>query len=150
MPDDRFAGRPDDERLFERLPANAKSLLPFLQLVMRDDCTLHRKAFHVLGLFSQEAHGNQQRKVRVDVARRLEAPVQLPLDRFPDRIPFGPDCHAALDWRVVRELRGLNHVEIPLGIILCAGFDVLGHRGFVGYGLIAEGQRGRRWLHVGS
>jgi hypothetical protein len=83
----------------------------------------------MLGFPGQKAHRNQQREIGVDVPGRLKAPIELPLDRFPDGISFGPDGHAPLHRRVVRELRGLDHVEIPLGIILRAGFDVLGHRG---------------------
>ena len=50
-------------------------------------------------------------------------------DRFPDRISFGPDDHAAAHRRIIGELGGFDHVHIPLGVVLGAGFDVFGHEG---------------------
>ena len=56
-------------------------------------------------------------KVRVDVAGRLEAIVELPLDVLPDRVAVRPDDHAALDRRVVGQLRLADDIQIPAGEI---------------------------------
>ena len=55
--DDRFRGRTDDQLLFELLAA-----------AVRDVGDLRREALDVLRLLVQQALGNEQREVRVDVA----------------------------------------------------------------------------------
>ena len=79
---------------------------------------LRRKALDVLGLAHQQAFRDEQRKVGVDVAGRLEPSIERLLDQLPDRIAVRTDDHAALDRRVVGELRLPNHVEIPLREVL--------------------------------
>ena len=100
--DDRFRRRPDDERLLELLVA-----------AVRDPGDLRREAFDVLRLLHQQALGNEQREVRVDVAGRLEPRVERLLDQLPDRVAVRPDDHAALDRRVVGQLRAADDVEVP-------------------------------------
>ena len=94
---------------------------------------------------------DQQGEIGVDVAGFLEAAVEVALDGLPDRVAVGPDDHAAADRRIIGELRGLDDVEVPLGVIVGAGFDVLGHEdscvgneGFFckGGGLGMQGGRG--------
>ena len=60
-PDDRFRRRPDDQLLLELLAA-----------AVRHVGDLRRKALDVLGFLVQQAFGDEQRKVRVDVAGRLD------------------------------------------------------------------------------
>ena len=62
---------------------------PLLELLVAapgDPGDLRRKALDVLRLLHQQALGDEQREVRVDVARRLEAPVELLLDQLPDGV----------------------------------------------------------------
>ena len=69
--DDRLAGRPDDQRLFElarpgrSLPSGAR-----LQPMMRDDRAFLGEALDVLGFLLQEAERDEQREVGVLVAGR--------------------------------------------------------------------------------
>ena len=105
--DDHFRRRTDDERLGELLVAS-----------LGDPGDLRREPFDVLLLLHQEARRNEQRKVGVDVAGRLEPLVERLLDQLPDRIAVRTDRHAALDRRVIGELRAPDDVEIPLREVL--------------------------------
>src|SRR3712207_7377706 len=49
---------------------------------------------------------------------------QVALDGLPDGIPLRTDDHAPLHRRIVGELGRLDHVKVPLGVILGARFDV--------------------------
>ena len=102
-----FRGRPDDELLLELLVA-----------AVRDPGDLRREPLDVLGLAHQQALGNEQRKVRVDVAGRLEPAVERLLDQLPDGVAVRPDHHAALDGRVVGQLRAPDDVEVPAREVL--------------------------------
>ncbi len=131
IPDHCFAGRPNHQRLLQ-LPARLQALFPLLQFGMRDHRALHGKPFHMLGLLGQKTLRNEQGKIRVDVSGLLEPPIQIPLHRLPDGVALGPDDHAPLDRTVIRKLGRLDDVEIPLCVILTAGFDVFGH----GWGML--------------
>ena len=125
--DDGFGGGADDERLFELAGGDEFAVGAFLQFRVRDDGALHGEAFYMFGLFGQERLGDQEGEVGVDVAGLLEAAVEVALDAFPDGETFGADDHAAFDGGIVGELGGLDDVEVPLGVILGAGFDIFGH-----------------------
>jgi hypothetical protein len=66
-----------------------EALLALLELECGDDGALHREALDVLGLLREEALGDEQREVGVDVAGRLEAAVEVALDRLPDGVALG-------------------------------------------------------------
>ena len=62
----------------------------------------------------------------------LKRAVERLLDQLPDRVAVRPDDHAALDGRVVGQLRAADDVEIPAGKVLRAGSDFGDERvGFV-------------------
>ena len=73
--DDRLRRRTHDEPLFELFGA-----------ALCHPRHLRRKAFDMLGLAHQQALGNEQREVRVDVPRCLEAAVEPLLNQLPYRI----------------------------------------------------------------
>ena len=93
---------PDDQPLFEVLGA-----------ALGHPGHLRREALDVLGLLQQQALGNQQREVGVDVAGRLDPVVELPLDQLPDGVAVRPDDHEALDRRIVGQLGLADDVQIP-------------------------------------
>src|SRR6185437_2709462 len=73
----------------------------------------------------EEALGDEEREVGVDVAGLLDAAVQVGLDRLPYGVAVGADDHAALHGAVVGHLGLQDHVEIPLREVLAAGRDLL-------------------------
>ena len=111
--EDRLGGGPDDQLFLELLGA-----------APGDPGDLRRKALDVLRLAHQQALGNEEREVRVHVARGLEPIVQLALDVFPDGVAVRPDHHAALDRRVVGQFRLADDVQIPAGEIGGLGSDL--------------------------
>ena len=105
--DDGFRGRTDDQLLLELFRAS-----------FRHPGHLRREAFDMLGLAHDQALGNEQREVRVDVPGLLEAPIEILLNQLPDGVAVRTDDHAALDRRVVGQLRAPDDVQIPAGEIL--------------------------------
>ena len=69
----------DVGRMIERL-------LELLAAAVRDDRDFGREPLDVLRLLVQEALGNEQREVRVLVARRLEHVVERALHPLPDAV----------------------------------------------------------------
>ena len=92
-----------------------------LQAVMRDNRAFFGEPFDVRRLLLDIADRNKQRKIGVLVARRLDHPVQLVLDIFPDAVAPWLDHHAASDIRVFREVSGADHLLVPLGEIFDSG-----------------------------
>ena len=82
--DDRFAGRPHDQRFFERTGGNQPAVGTGFESMVRDDRTFLGKALDMFRLFFQEAHRNEQRKVGIFVSRLLEHAVQHALHVFPE------------------------------------------------------------------
>ena len=74
-PDDGFGRGPHDQRLIEILAA-----------ALGDEGHLRRKALDVLGLPHDQALRDEERKVRVHVARLLEPRVEPLLDQLPHRV----------------------------------------------------------------
>ena len=132
-PDHHFGGRAHDQFLLEVLVAAA-----------RHPRHLRRESVDMFLLFHEQAFGNEQREIRVDVARRLESRVQEALDVLPDRVAVRTDDHAALDRRVVGHLGALHHVEVPLGKILRTRRDRRHER----VGLVAWGRFHRLCLLI--
>ena len=79
---------------------------------------LRGEAFDVLGFLHQQALGNEEREVGVDVAGRLEAAVEPLLHQLPDRVAVRPDHHAPLDRRVVGQLGAADDVDVPAAEVL--------------------------------
>lgn len=128
--DDGFGGGADDEGFFEGTAgAEAFTGGVFFELGVGDDGALHGEAFDVLGFLGEEGLGNEEGEVGVDVAGVFEAAVEVALDAFPDGEAIGLDDHATADGGVVGELGGFDDVEVPLGVVCGAGFDVFGHGG---------------------
>ncbi len=100
--EDRLGGGPHDEPLVELLGA-----------ALGHPRHLRREALDVLGFAEQQALGNQQREVRVHVAARLDAAIQLLLNQLPDGVAVRPDDHEALDRRIVGQFRLPDDVQIP-------------------------------------
>jgi hypothetical protein len=113
--DDRFRGRPDDQLLLEIFRAS-----------LRHPRHLWRKAFDVLGFAHDQAFGNEQREVRVDVPGLFESAIEVLLYQLPDGVSVRPDHHTALDRRVVRQLGAPDNVQIPAGEVFGLTGD-LGH-----------------------
>ncbi len=63
-----------------------------------------REALDVLRLLRQEALGNEQREIGVEMTRRLEHLVQGRLHVLPDGVTGRADDHASADGAVVRQL----------------------------------------------
>ena len=113
VPDDGLRGRPDGQ--------------PFLELLLAADRHpghLGREALDVLGLLLQEALGDEQREIGVDVAGGLDPAVQEPLDVLPDGVAVRADDHHPLHRGVVGQLGLLDDLEVPAGKILGFGRDL--------------------------
>jgi hypothetical protein len=109
-PEDCFRRRPDDQPLLELFPA-----------AVRHVGDLRREALDVFRFLRQQAFRNEQRKVRVQVAGRLDAHIKGLLDQLPNRIAVRADDHAAFDRRIVSQLGAADHVQIPAREVLRTG-----------------------------
>ena len=107
VPDDRFRGRPDHQRLFQLFAA-----------AVRHDRELGRKARHVRLFLLDEASRDQQRKRSVHVPGGLEPLIERRRDVFPQRPAVRPHDHAAAHRRVVRELSPQDELVVPFREIL--------------------------------
>ena len=65
------------------------SFFEFLGAALGHPRHLRREPLDVLGLLEQQALGDEQREVGVDMPGGLEAVVELPLDLLPDGIAVG-------------------------------------------------------------
>jgi hypothetical protein len=77
--------------------------------------------FGMLGFFFEVGEGNEQWEVGVLVACRLEAAVELLLDKFPNAVAPWLDDHAATGFGVFSHVGGFDDLLIPLGEILGTG-----------------------------
>ena len=66
------------------------------------------------------------------------------LNQLPDRVAVRPDDHAALDRRVVGELRAPDDVEVPPREVLRAGRDFGDERFLSGFFVIVCAMRSNR------
>ncbi len=105
-----------------------QGLLELLASRLRHHGELGREALDVLRFLHEEALGDEQREVRVDVPGCLEQPVETLLDPLPERVAARPDDHAALDRRVVGQLRVADDVDVPRREILGLRRDLLDQR----------------------
>ena len=110
--DDRFGGRPHDQRLFE-----------FLAAAMRDHRNFGRETLDVLRLLLQEALRDEQREIGVARAGLLDAPVELVAQLLPDREAVGPKDDTSAHRRVVRQFGAKDEIVVPGGEILAARSD---------------------------
>jgi hypothetical protein len=78
----------------------------------------------MLALFHEQAFGNEQREVGVDVTGVFEPSVEPLLYELPDGVTVRTDDHAALHGRVIRELGTTNNIEIPTPEVLRLGRDL--------------------------
>src|SRR6266487_539696 len=92
---------------------------------MRDEGDLLRESFDVLGLLREVAHRDEEREVRVLMARRLDHVVERALHQLPDAIAVRPDHHAPAHRGVIGELRLHDDIAVPLAEVLRAWGDSL-------------------------
>src|SRR5256885_951207 len=95
---------------------------------MRDERNLLRESFDVLGLLREVAHRDEEREVRVFMARRLDHVVERALHQLPDAVAVRPDDHAPAHRRIVGQLGLGNDVAVPLAEVLRAWRDSLRFR----------------------
>ena len=88
---------------------------------MRHHRALGRKSLGVLSFLFEIRKRNQQREIRVLVTGLFETHIQLTLDQFPNSIAPWLDHHAAARLGILREIRGSDHLLVPLGKILSTG-----------------------------
>ena len=119
-PDNRLARRPHNQRLIEQGGGIGLqfAVRPRLQAVMRDDRTFLGEPLHMVRLLLQKTERDEQRKIGVLMPRRLEHPVQHPLHVLPDRPAPRLDHHAPPHRRHLRQIRRLDDLLVPFGIIV--------------------------------
>ena len=148
LADDRLRRGANDERLLElRIRIGDEAAVRARdEAVVRDDGALLREALDVLGLFFEEALGDEQRKVRVLVAGVLEHAVERALDVLPDRVAPRLDHHAAADVGILGEVGALHDLLVPLRVIFAAGRSDcgLGGHGGKGSGVGVQGSASSR------
>ena len=88
--------------------------------MVRDDGALLRETLDVRGFLLEERQRDEQREVRVHVARRLEHVVEGALHVLPERVAPRPDDHAAAHGRVLGEVRAGDDLLVPLGVVFVA------------------------------
>jgi hypothetical protein len=115
--DDRFAGRPNDQRLLQFADRAEFAIRTGLQPMVRYHRTLLGKPFDVFGFLLQEAERDKQGEIGVFMAGLFELPVQHPLDVFPDGITPLLNHHTAAHIGRLGQIGRPNHLLIPLGII---------------------------------
>ena len=123
VPDDSLRRWADDEFLLKlggRINHYAVVRLVSLEAVVRDDCTLLCKAFHMLCLFREETLRDEQGEVGVLHASLFEHVVECVLHLLPDCIAVRLDDHAAAHVALLREVC-LNHqFVVPFAVVLAA------------------------------
>jgi hypothetical protein len=85
-----------------------------------------REALDVFGLLLQEALGDEEGEVGVDVPGVLEHAVEGPLHALPQGVAVGLDDHAAAHVGVLGEPGAVDDVEIPLRVVLGPARDLVG------------------------
>ena len=103
VPDDGFGRGADDERLFQfggGIDVQGLTGLGLEPVVGDDGAFLGEPLGHLL-LFGEEAHGDEQGEVRVDVPGVFEELVEPALHLLPQGEPGGLDDHAAPNVGVV-------------------------------------------------
>ena len=120
--DDRLAGGSHHERLGELRAGRGTqfAIRPDIEPVVRDDRAFLCEALDVSRFFFEITERNEERKIRVPVAGRLEHGIERALHGFPDAVAPGLDNHAAAHVGVFREIGGTDDLLIPLGEILRA------------------------------
>ena len=120
--DHRFRRRTHDQRLFQlRIGIRYQLAILLDQPVMGDDRHFLGEAVHMLGFLLKIGERNEQRKIAIFMARRLDPFVQQFLDAFPDAIAPWPDDHAAAHAAFLSQVGLGNDGLIPGGKILFAG-----------------------------
>ncbi len=118
--DNCFGSRADDERLFERRGGNELPVGPRFEARVGYNRAFLGKALDVFRLFFEVAYGNEEREIRVCVPRVFEHFVEAVLHVFPKRVPPRFDDHAAANGAVFSQVRRLDYLLIPFGIVLSA------------------------------
>ena len=95
---------------------------------MRDNSHFGGESLNVLRFLLKKAFRYEEREICVLMAGFLEHAVQCLLHLFPYGVTVGPDDHAALNRRVIREFRSGDHVGVPSGKVFAALGDLcFGH-----------------------
>ena len=121
VPDDSLRSGSNDELLLQTslgVNHHTRTVGVVLQTIVGHHSTLLGKALNMFSLSAEEALGNEQREVGVDVARLLEHFVKLALHLLPDGVTVRLDDHTAAHSRLLSQV-SLNHqLIIPLRVIL--------------------------------
>ncbi len=94
---------------------------------MGDDGKLRREALHMLGLFLEEAHRDEEREVSILVSRLLKTTVESVLQVLPQGKAVRAQDYIAPHRCVVDQLGLQDHIGVPTGIVLVSGCNFFGH-----------------------
>ena len=120
-PDDGFAGGADDERFLQfGFRIDDHLAIDGFEAVVGDNRAFLGEAGSVLFFLGEVRKRNEQREIGVDVAGGLETVVQLALHLLPNGVAVGFDDHATAHGRMLGEVAALDHVEVPLRVVLVA------------------------------
>ena len=131
IPDNRLGSGAHDELLLEfgiGIDHHAAAVGIVLQTVVGDHRALLGESFHMAGLATKEGFRNKNREIGVGMACIFKHLVQLTLHFLPNRISVGLDHHTTAHGGVLRQVRFLHNVVIPLRIILCSCTKIFCHK----------------------
>ena len=119
--DDSLGSRPDDEGFVQLSGGLQLAVLIRFQSGMGDHRALLGEAVDMLRLALEKAHRDEEREVGVLVTGCLEHGIQGFANVFPDGIAPRFDNHATAYRSILGQVRRLDYLLIPLGIILFPG-----------------------------
>ena len=121
--DHGFRCWPNHQRFFQfgiRIN-NQPAIFAFHQPMMRDNRHFLGKAFNMLGFLGEIAERNEQRKIAIFMAGRLDPLVHQILHPFPDAIAPRPHDHTATHTGFFGEIGFGNYLLVPSREIVSAG-----------------------------
>ena len=96
---------------------DAQALRQLLAAAMGDPGDFRSKALNMILLPLEQRLGDEHGHGHVDMARFLEATIQIVPDPFPQGIAVGLDDHEAFDRGIIGQFGFPDDVRIPLGEI---------------------------------
>ena len=121
LADDGLGSRADDERLFELTGGDELAIRSGFEARVGDDGAFLGEAVDVRGFLLDVADRDEEREVGVHVAGLLEHRVEVAVDVLPEGVTPRLDHHATTDRAVLGQVGVLDHLQIPLGIVILAG-----------------------------
>ena len=122
LADDGLGGRADNEWLFQFAGRDELTIGARLEARVRDDGTFLGEAIHVCGFLLDIADRNEEREIGVHMARLLKHRIEVALDIFPKGVAPGLNHHTATDGGILGQVGVLDDLQVPLRIILGAGW----------------------------